>query len=211
MPDTRTPPNPSGLCECGCGETTPIAKVKVKNLGLLSGDHRRFVQGHQRRITVPEGLRWCCGCKTALSPQLFPSRPYGKQRAGTCRECYQQQDRKAARIRSRKNTMLRNQFGICINTYESMLQKQKGVCALCLRPETRKHQNGAVKQLAVDHDHSTGRVRGLLCTDCNRGLGCFKDDLKALQAAVRYLLCYATVPLKPDCPEKDTESDPGLA
>jgi Recombination endonuclease VII len=63
-----------------------------------------------------------------------------------------------------------------------LFERQNGTCAICGREEWEK-----VKVLGVDHDHKTGRVRGLLCTDCNMGLGKFKDDPALLRKAIKYL------------------------
>jgi len=67
-----------------------------------------------------------------------------------------------------------------------MLEKQGGVCAVCKRPETARNQYG-IKRLAVDHDHETGKVRGLLCSKCNTGLGALDDNTGRLQACINYL------------------------
>lgn len=68
-----------------------------------------------------------------------------------------------------------------------MLSIQGGVCAICKKPERHRSNGPKVKRLAVDHDHTTGEVRGLLCNNCNRALGLFGDDVTALQAAIDYL------------------------
>ncbi len=72
-------------------------------------------------------------------------------------------------------------YGLTIERYEQMLEAQSGVCALC----GRTNKNGY--RLAVDHDHETGRVRGLLCTNCNNGLGRFKDNPGLLRKAADYI------------------------
>lgn len=77
-------------------------------------------------------------------------------------------------------------FGISREIYSQMLQAQNGVCAICGNPETATRL-GVVKALSVDHCHATGRIRGLLCSDCNTGIGKLKDDLKILQSAIQYL------------------------
>lgn len=66
---------------------------------------------------------------------------------------------------------------------------QKGLCAICHRPEIAKStsKRGGVKKLAVDHCHEEGHVRGLLCVRCNAGIGYFDDDVKRLQAAIDYI------------------------
>lgn len=77
-------------------------------------------------------------------------------------------------------------FGITSETYSLMLQRQNGVCAICGNPETAT-RFGVVKALSVDHCHATGRIRGLLCSDCNTGIGKLKDNVTILQNAIRYL------------------------
>lgn len=70
--------------------------------------------------------------------------------------------------------------------YEALLAVQGGACAICRQPETGIRR-GHLMRLAVDHHHGTGVRRGLLCNQCNRGLGSFADDPDLLVAAARYL------------------------
>lgn len=85
------------------------------------------------------------------------------------------------RKRSRRNNHLIKNFGLSIESYEKLLKMQKGVCAICLQVCSTG------KELAVDHCHSTGRIRGLLCTKCNMGIGFLDDDIKLLTSAIKYL------------------------
>jgi len=72
--------------------------------------------------------------------------------------------------------------------YAIMLEKQGGVCAICKQPETFMHPKAKrVARLAVDHCHDTGKVRGLLCAKCNRGLGYFRHNVAYLRNAEEYL------------------------
>lgn len=81
-----------------------------------------------------------------------------------------------------KNANLRLHYGMTLEDYDARLAGQEGVCAICGRgPE------GFQRSFAVDHDHTSGRVRGILCPDCNRGLGGFRDDPVLLQKAIEYL------------------------
>lgn len=82
----------------------------------------------------------------------------------------------------RRNTALKTKFGITLAEYEEMFDKQNGVCAICLQQEVLKN-----KRLAVDHNHVTGKIRGLLCGKCNKGLGLFSDDFQLIMKAVNYL------------------------
>ena len=77
-------------------------------------------------------------------------------------------------------------FGVSVKQYSDMYLAQGGCCAICRRAETAT-RNGKVKTLAVDHDHATGAVRGLLCAGCNTGIGKFGDYRSLLLSAIRYL------------------------
>ncbi len=79
-------------------------------------------------------------------------------------------------------------YGITTADYNNMRWDQEGVCAICKQPETAidTRWTGRVKRLSVDHCHSTGRVRGLLCSACNQGLGLLKTPAR-LRAAEIYL------------------------
>ncbi len=85
--------------------------------------------------------------------------------------------------RASKSIDLKKAYGITIDQYEAMEATQGMVCAICGKPP-----GGRYKNLAVDHCHSTGKVRGLLCDTCNRALGFFRDDPDVLRRAVIYLL-----------------------
>lgn len=79
-------------------------------------------------------------------------------------------------------------FKISPAEYAAMLHAQQGVCAICGQAEDDLSKGGKVKALAVDHNHDTGKIRGLLCGNCNRGLGNFGDNLDTLIAAVTYMM-----------------------
>lgn len=77
---------------------------------------------------------------------------------------------------------LRNRYGITPETYQALLERQAGRCAIC----SIAHGDGE-ETLCVDHDHLTGRVRGLLCAKCNRMLGCANDRPEVLLEGAKYL------------------------
>jgi hypothetical protein len=79
----------------------------------------------------------------------------------------------------RQGAHLERRYGISRADYDALLARQGGVCAICAKPPE--------KTLCVDHCHATGKVRGLLCRQCNFGLGCLGDDQAALIASLAYL------------------------
>lgn len=94
------------------------------------------------------------------------------------------------------NAHLRRTFGITLDEYTAMADAQGGVCAICGSPPTvmggikrSRHRKSAPPdpRLAVDHDHQTGQVRGLLCIPCNRGIGFLRDNPDLCDAAAVYL------------------------
>ncbi len=84
--------------------------------------------------------------------------------------------------RQERNTQLKHDFGITLVEYEQMLADQDYKCAICKRPAGYEG-----KDLAVDHDHETGSVRGLLCGKCNPMIGFSGDSIATLAAAIAYL------------------------
>lgn len=85
-----------------------------------------------------------------------------------------------------KNRSLISSYGITIQEYKELSEAQNNVCAICGNAETATLR-GKVKSLAVDHCHQSGKVRGLLCADCNRALGMFKDNIQTIENAAEYL------------------------
>jgi hypothetical protein len=90
--------------------------------------------------------------------------------------------RNSEEIRSRR---MQKTYGITSEQFYQMETVQEGRCACCgLRPVNGR---GRYSKLVIDHCHTTGQVRALLCTNCNVGLGHFRDSIEALQQAIEYL------------------------
>lgn len=83
--------------------------------------------------------------------------------------------------------MVNKRYNLKENERDILLQKQNGVCAICKNIESVKHQHGKTRHLSIDHDHNSGKIRGLLCGACNNGLGRFKDNIELLENAIKYL------------------------
>lgn len=80
------------------------------------------------------------------------------------------------------DALIRRKYGITKKQYDNLLQQQGGGCAICGRTE---EPDG--RKLSIDHDHNTGDVRGILCNNCNNGLGSFGDDIEGMHKAINYL------------------------
>lgn len=96
------------------------------------------------------------------------------------RKCYL---KNKSRFRMEKKEKM---YGLSSGDYNKMLEAQGGVCAICHKPETATY-GGKVKMLAVDHDHATGKVRGLLCQKHNHMIGSAEDNVLVLESAINYL------------------------
>lgn len=120
-------------------------------------------------------------CKSCMCER---SRLYSKThreicRAGNRKWAKEHPDKTRASIR---NAYLKKNYGIRQIEYDRLYQIQQGRCGLC-----HIHQTELLKRFAVDHDHKTGLIRGLLCFDCNTGLGKFGDSIERLERAAAYL------------------------
>lgn len=133
------------------------------------------------------GLIVCGTCKEELPPERF-AKCKNNLRTGrqwSCRACKADQakmyngryDRKAISRRHR----LKKKYGLTSKEWDRMFQEQGGKCAIC------EGDCSTGRNLAVDHCHTTGAVRGLLCMKCNQGIGYFDDDERKLQSAIFYL------------------------
>lgn len=117
-------------------------------------------------------MKQCASCGAEKPLSEFYVAPERKP-ATECNDC--------ASIRNRKKK-LKQRYNISLEDYNELYDKQAGCCALC-----GTHQSELSKSLAVDHCHSTGKVRGLLCFDCNTGIGKLKDDYNLVYRAAEYL------------------------
>lgn len=101
------------------------------------------------------------------------------------RESSQQKFRRIRPERVRqieRASKLRRKYGLSLDAWNELARQQSFVCAIC-----GTHQMELERGLFVDHNHHTGKVRGLLCNPCNRGLGYFRDNTDLLQKAKDYL------------------------
>lgn len=131
----------------------------------------------------------CPICKRKLplgSYYLNPNTGYFSAYCKKCRKHRNKQWKRDHDYTDRHSKLsLKRKYGISIGDYNILFLKQDGKCAIC-----GVHQKDLKKKLSVDHNHGTGKVRGLLCPNCNSAIGMLKDDPLMLKAAIDYLSLY---------------------
>ena len=140
--------------------------------------------------------RTCSGCKIkkVLTEDFYKQPPSRSNRSGgymtRCKDCVLQYNRKiASKPKFKENVWankLQYRYGITVEDYESLLKEQDYSCAICKTKNPSSKRKGSNK-FHVDHCHSTGKVRGLLCNSCNTAIGYLNDDETNLVSALRYL------------------------
>lgn len=141
-----------------CGEVKPLS-MYTKNASSLDGH-----------------IGTCKKCK---AKQQRERRARAKAEAKASREPTEKAVKDAKR---RRNNHLKSLYGIDESVYQKLYEAQNGVCAICKQPESIEG-----RRLCVDHSHITGDVRGLLCSNCNRGIGLLKDSPELVRNAFHYL------------------------
>lgn len=134
----------------------------------------------------------CKSCHAATNKSLKDSNINAREAAYACVRRWRLEKMAQDPESFRRNVWdgsLKARFGITSDQYEAMLKAQGGVCAICKKPETARHNDGRVRRLSVDHDHRTLRVRSLLCSRCNIAIGSFLENQHSLAAAIKYLSC----------------------
>ncbi len=119
---------------------------------------------------------WCKSCTKA---QVKEYRRKNPDKIKALKEKYKE-TRKEIRKPSERRNHLRMKYGITEKEYKEIYDKQKGSCILC-------DKSVPYRKLHIDHCHNTGKIRGLLCHNCNLGLGLFKDNIDVLGKAIKYL------------------------
>jgi len=153
----------------GCNLNVPYKRLADHNACVKRGLLRHAGQpclkcGQNPR---PSYSSWCKGCKTPYQKERYHARPDRWRRVA-----------------------LRRKFSITLGEYDRLLKQQDGKCAICSYVPQVGFGDGRKagrRRLAVDHDHHTGLIRGLLCHMCNRGLPFFRESSDVLVHAAGYI------------------------
>lgn len=133
------------------------------------------------RVAPRSGFLWHCNAcnEDKDESEFYPQkRPCGSIDLHTyCKPCYGHMIRKSNWAKK---------YGITEDQYHAMLDRQDGMCAICGTTSNR-YGDETERHFAVDHDHATGEVRGLLCQTCNRMIGLANDSVEMLRKAMEYL------------------------
>jgi len=134
-----------------------------------------------------KNLKWCGCCQQMLILDFFAKNSAKKDGLQErCTKCRKEHNKKYKHLRKKpeahqKRKWLLAKYKLDLTAYENMLEKQNNVCAIC------KSNDWGRPSPSVDHCHTTGLVRGLLCNSCNRALGLFKDNAEVLTNAANYI------------------------
>lgn len=195
---------PKGSSTQGARYCGPCTEIIAMNKGdfVRAADRARHRRRREdaiaagtlsRRRVAPEGQKWCARCQRFLPVSSFGGNSAGRAKlAAYCIPCSNDYNHEAR---------LGRVYGLTSQQYDDLLMLQDGRCAICLtRPRKRR--------LAVDHDHDSGEIRGLLCTRCNHGLlGRAHDSQSMLIRALAYLRNPPAQTGQPIADDSDEQAD----
>jgi len=144
----------------------PSRKCPKCNIDIYYVNNRNLSMADQKKSL-------CNYCKGSICGRIIP---YNKGKYTLTLE---------QRKINNRNTQLKRNFGITNDDYNKLFNEQNGKCKIC-----GIHKNQLNKNLCVDHNHNSGKIRGLLCQKCNAGLGAFNDQTTIISSALNYLQSY---------------------
>ena len=144
--------------------------------------------------TSNEAGEWPCStCKEHKPVSSFSWDAGRGQPKRICKVCHAEAEKARRAVPANRDYMrvwlLKKNYGITAEEYHALYDSQEGRCAVCQDevPNLLKYDGDGRRVVALDHCHDSGRIRGILCRDCNVGLGTFRDDPNRLRSAIEYL------------------------
>lgn len=163
------------------GETTALHKIHPYYSDWYAENRERLLlvkKKYNLEYTKRPEVIARAKLKNATSEARKKRKEYKKTQAGKITEKrYQDTHKDKTKIRSIRHRLKR--YGLTLESTQRLLDLQLGLCKICSKDISKKFH--------IDHSHATGKVRGLLCNNCNMGLGLFKDDILSLEKAIMYL------------------------
>lgn len=135
-------------------------------------------------------MKQCLNCNEIKPLEAFYWKKKNKTREAVCKECSgaRAKEWRDSNKHQLRNTAYKKKFGITLDEYEDRLKAQNYCCAIC-----GEHENNFKLRFAVDHDHETGKVRDLLCGQCNVAVGMVKENIDILTSMISYLMQHKEV------------------
>lgn len=135
-------------------------------------------------------MKMCNTCKVEKIESDFYSA--GKYINHHCKQCNNDKSKewyaknKDVKLASSLKWHYKDKYGLTMEQRQKLFDEQEGKCAIC---SCDIHLDGSrnATQAVIDHCHSSGKIRGMLCNLCNQGLGHFKDNIEAIERAIKYL------------------------
>lgn len=135
-------------------------------------------------LGIDFGIRHCTQCNQVKPKEEFVKKANSPRFYSWCRDCFNQHGRdlkqrnpEAYKKKVRKNT-LKRRYNLTEEEYQNLLDSQNGTCAICKEIPVR---------FVIDHDHSSGKVRGLLCDNCNLSVGWYENNSNRISQIIEYL------------------------
>ncbi len=145
-----------------------------------STDRPKFI----REKLLENGQSYCPGCNETKSKMEFKESKYTAFKVSIyCKSCSSNKGKIRYKNNKSKhrNGNLKRKFGISLDDYNTIFENQNKKCAICMK------ENKSDRMYSVDHCHKTQTLRGILCEECNKGLGLFYDSIENLESAIQYL------------------------
>lgn len=169
---------------------------KLRALSRFMKDDATYLERREMELRREKRCRICNVVKPYSDFTKWPDKRLAKTVGGVMNEC------KDCMLIKYRDTYMRRKYGITLQQYSELYSAQNGLCAICgtagnnaATTKTDHVGRGAASGvLSVDHDHVTGKVRALLCQQCNHGLGNLQDSPELLRKAARYIEQYHNIP-----------------
>lgn len=151
----------------------------------------------------PEGHKTCSVCNV-IKPlsEFYPAKNCRLGVRSECSACSRSD------VDKKSDTRYRKKYGISLDQVQKLLAQQGGVCAICKCQPAKDNTITTLERFAVDHDHQTGVIRGILCNWCNLGLGHLDDSVDRLLSAIAYLQSIPPTIPAPDRPSRKHKVKP---
>lgn len=197
LPDARSKPGRSRRGDGPCRLCLVESRRRYNGSTKTGPPNKYRGDASDKLDALADGKKLCSRCGSVKDRTDFnrsAGHPSGLH--SWCKDCCSEQKRDRYRRESAVINLKSRaaRFGVSVEYLQALITEHDGRCAICAGPCV------SGRQLAVDHNHQTGQVRGLLCGNCNRAIGLLKDSRAVAQAAADYLRRW----------ESDGSSEPGL-